>query len=78
MKVTFRQDDETGMVEERGENCDAASYKFKFWWDEGQSFYSRIMVQKFKIGAFKSAILFCMVMFFGAFFATQWLDIVSS
>lgn len=75
MKETRGHDGETGINEEEDENYEAGTNKFKFWWDEAQSFYSKTMVQKFKIGAFRSAILFCIVMFSGAFFATQWLDI---
>lgn len=69
----LRNDGETDMDEDH----DAATFKLKFLWSEAQSFYSKIMLQKLKIGAFKTALLFCMLMFFGAFFAAQWLDIVS-
>ncbi|WOG87349.1 hypothetical protein DCAR_0206573 [Daucus carota subsp. sativus] len=63
------------MDEGEDENHDAATHKFKFWWSEAQSFYSKIMAPALKIGAVRSATLFCIVMFFGGLYATRWLDI---
>ncbi|KAL8100926.1 uncharacterized protein LOC141683220 isoform X1 [Apium graveolens] len=75
MKEMQQNDDVEGVDEEKDESSGASTYKFKFWWDEVQSFNSNVLVQKLKIGALKSTILFCLFMFVGAFFATRWLDV---
>ena len=77
MKETLPNDGVISMDEGEDENHDAATHKFKFWWSEAQSFYSKIMAPALKIGAVRSATLFCIVMFFGGLYATRWLDIVS-
>lgn len=77
MKEIQQNDDVEGVDEEKGESSSASTYKFKFWWDEDQFFYSNVLVQKLKIGALTSTTLFCLFMFVGAFFATRWLDVVS-
>lgn len=55
------------------EKSGAANYKF--CWHEVQSFYSKFFVPKLKAGAWTTATIFFVVMFIGALFATQWLDV---
>lgn len=77
MKETMQNDGVKSMDEEKDENSDATTYKFRFWWSKDHVFYSKVLVQKLKIGAFTSATLFCIFMFVGALFTTRWLDAVS-
>lgn len=78
MNQTPQNDGVIRVAEEKYDNVNAAANKFNIWsGDQAQSFYSKIVVQKLKIGAVTSAALFCISMFTGAILVTPWLDVVS-